>query len=72
MPRNVKEIVGPSTFDSLMGALMLLHKETIDCKFSEHCCELAGPAVKSHPNSAIDAEHHKNAAGSNGWQLIAG
>ena len=46
MPRKVKDVVGPLTFDNLIGALMLLHNVNIDCKFSEHCDEFAGPAVK--------------------------
>ena len=49
MPRKVKDVLGPSTFDDLIGALMLLHNVNIDCKkkkLSEHCDEFAGPAVK--------------------------
>ena len=43
---KVKDVVGLSTFDDLIGALMLLHNVNIDCKFSEHCDEFAGPAEK--------------------------
>jgi len=46
IPRKVKDVEGPSTLDDLIGALMLLHNVNIDCKFSEHCDEFAGPAVK--------------------------
>ena len=46
MPRKVKDVVGPLTFDDLIGALMLLHNVNIECKFSEHCDKLAGPAVQ--------------------------
>ena len=46
MPRKVNDVVGPSTLDSLMGALMSLHKLSVACKFAEHCDEWAGPAVK--------------------------
>ena len=46
MPRKVREVEGPSTLDSLIGALMLVYKVNIDSRLSEHCDELAGPAVK--------------------------
>jgi len=46
IPRNINEVVGPSTLDSLMGALMSLHKVNIDCKFSEHRNEFARLAMK--------------------------
>ena len=45
MPRKVKDVVGPSTLDDLIGAL-LLHNMNIDCKFSEHCDEFAGSGCK--------------------------
>ena len=46
MARKVKDVVGPSTLDDLIGTLMLLHNVNTDCKFSEHCDEFTGPTVK--------------------------
>lgn len=71
MLREFKEAaVRPFTFDNFVVALMLWHKWSIECKFSEHCYEFAGPAVKNHPNSTVDAVRHKNAAGSNGFSSL--
>jgi len=46
IPRKVKEVVGPSNFDILIGALILSQKANIDCRCSAHLGEAAGPAVK--------------------------
>jgi len=46
IPRNVREAVGPSFFDALMGALILLQRESIACKLLAQSLESAGPAVK--------------------------
>jgi len=50
MPKNVSEVAGPSTLDSLMGALIVLHSASIVWRFCSHMLELAGPAVKKLSN----------------------
>jgi len=57
---KVKEAVGPSTFDILIGALILLQRANIDCRCCAHLGEAAGPA------------HCMYAAGSNEGLLKTG
>jgi len=46
IPRNVRRVVGPSTFDSLIGALILLRSVSITWRFVAQVFESAGLAVK--------------------------
>jgi len=45
IPRKTMEVEGPSTLDSLIGAIFS-HNDNIECKFCAQTCEAAGPAVK--------------------------
>ena len=36
IPRNVSQVDGPSNLEVLTGTLILLHKESIACRLSEH------------------------------------
>ena len=45
IPRNVRQVVGPSTLDCLIGALILLQNVSMLRRYVEHMFESAGPAV---------------------------
>ena len=46
MPRNVREVEGPSSFSTFVGAFMDLQTSFILAMFWEHIGDPAGPAVK--------------------------
>ena len=58
MPRNVSEVVGPSTLDGLTGTLVVLHNVSMALRFLSHASKLAGPAVKNHLGNVAGALHH--------------
>ena len=73
IPRKVRQVVGPSTFSSLSGALMLLHSDNILERFLAQIGELAGPAVKkNHLSSAAGVEHCSCVAESSGGNWKTG
>jgi len=45
MPKNVKDVEGPSTLDYFTGALILLHRDSIAVKLFMQLSVLADPAV---------------------------
>jgi len=46
MPKNVRDVEGPSTLDDFTGALILLHRDSIAVKLFMQLSVLADPAVK--------------------------
>ena len=46
MPKNVRDVEGPSTLDDFSGALILLHRESIAVKLFMQSSVLADLAVK--------------------------
>ena len=46
IPKNVREVVGPSVFSVLMGTLMVEHTWLMAAMLSLQMFELGGPAVK--------------------------
>ena len=46
IPRNMSRVDGPSILEVLTGALILLHRESIACRLSEHSSVPGEPAAK--------------------------
>ena len=70
IPKNVKRVVGPSTFSSLIGAPIAWQSDLIADKLCWQVLEYAGPAVKNHLNSAGDGELHNCFVVSNELHLL--
>jgi len=51
MPKNVKDVEGPSTLDNFTGVLILSHRDSIAVKLFMQLSVLADPAGKNHPSS---------------------
>ena len=69
MSKKVSNVVGPSTLDSLIGALSPLHSVNMACRFRSQVSELAEPAVKNHLSSEANVLSHNYVEGSSAKYL---
>ena len=46
IPKNVILVEGPSILEDFTGALMVVQKDSIDCRLSAHSVEPGEPAIK--------------------------
>ena len=46
IPKNVILVEGPSILEDFTGALMVVQRDSIDCRLSVHSVEPGEPAVK--------------------------
>ena len=74
IPRNVRRVVGPSTFSSLIGAPIAWQRDFIKLRISydSRCPSLLGLPSKNHLSSAGNSKCHNCFAISNVLHLLAG
>ena len=72
MPRNVRQVVGPSTLDVLTGILRCWQSESMAAKLPEHSQDCSAPAVKNHQDNEEGGIHRIYAVVSSVAQLQTG
>ena len=74
IPKNVKRVVGPSTFSSLIGAPVVWQSDFNADKinYDSKCWSMLDQLSKNHLNSAGDGELHNCFVVSNELHLLVG
>ena len=69
IPKKVSWVDGPSIFEVLIRALILIfsHSKSLAWRLFEHSTEPGEPAVKKFLDSGVDSIHHDYAGGTSGW-----
>ena len=71
MPKNVRRVVGPSTFSSLIELQLFATEISLWINYDSKCENLLGQPSENHLNTAGDGELHNCFAVSNVLRLLA-